>query len=305
MKNLQSINGVTPSRVYLPDGPYDTILDFLEKRFPRGTRLGWERRMLSGKVFNQAGQPIRPCDPYLARTLVYYYREVQENFVIPFEEKIVFEDEFLLVSDKPHFLPVTPVGPYIQETLLVRLRNRTGIETLSCMHRLDLETAGLVMFTKKPETRDQYAGIFRQKKIQKTYQAIAPLSKTHSWPKLYQSRIEKAVQFMQMHELSGVANSSTMIELVDAHGDYGLYQLKPTTGKKHQLRLHMSNLGIPILYDQIYPQIAAYVPPDKRDYSKPLQLLAKSLEFVDPITNEIRFFESGLKLQWPFRQDYV
>lgn len=299
IKNLQSIAGVTASRVYLPDGPFDTILDFLEIRFPKGTRAGWERRMLDGRVFNQAGQKVTPNDPYLARTLVYYYREVKENFVIPFQEVIIFEDDYLLIADKPHFLPVTPVGPYIQETLLVRLRNRTGIETLSCAHRLDLETAGLVMFTKQPQTRDLYAELFRKRLIQKNYLAVAPYLPNMQWPMVYESRIEKASQFMQMRQLEGVMNATTRIELLEFSGSYGLYQLNPLTGKKHQLRVHMSALGIPILHDQIYPEIAKYVPPESRDYANPLQLLAHRLEFIDPVTHLPRKFQSQFQLDWP------
>jgi tRNA pseudouridine32 synthase/23S rRNA pseudouridine746 synthase len=298
MVSLAHIDGVTPSRVFLPEGPYSTILDFLESRFPRGTRAGWEQRMLAGRVLSHDGLSLMPDTPYCARATIYYYREAPENFAIPFTEKIVFEDDYLLIADKPHFLPVTPVGPYIQETLLVRLRNKTQIPTLSCVHRLDLETAGLVMFTKQAHTRDQYAALFREKLIKKTYLAIAPLTH-YTWPYVQQSRIEKSTQFMQMQEVNGEVNAMTEIHLIETHGALGLYQLKPLTGKKHQLRVHMSALNMPILHDQMYPKLEPYIHPELRDYSKPLQLLAHSLDFIDPITGQSRSFQTGLTLQWP------
>jgi len=298
-KNLQNLNGVGPSKVFLPEGPYLTVLDFLERRFPRGTRAGWENRMLAGRVFNQEGQALRPDAPYLPRSIVYYYREVEESFVIPFQENIIYEDDYLLVADKPHYLPVTPVGPYIQETLLVRLRQRTGIDELSAVHRLDLETAGLVMFTKQTSTRNVYAQLFRNRLVDKTYLAVASYSDKYLWPIEYKSRIENSLQFMKMQDLAGDENAITQIDLIERSGDQALYQLKPLTGKKHQLRVHMNALGIPILHDQIYPSMKAYSAPQNRNYDKPMQLLAKSLAFTDPITGQEHFFESHLKLQWP------
>ena len=300
-KNLLNINGVGPSKVFLPEGPYLLVLDFLEKRFPRGTRVGWESRMLAGRVFDDLGRPIAPDTPYLPKRMVYYYREAQENFVIPFQESIIYQDEFLLVADKPHFLPVTPVGPYIQETLLVRLRNLTGIDHLSAVHRLDLETAGLVIFTKQAQTRDLYASLFRKQLIQKTYLAVANFTDRYIWPHTHQSQIDKGSRFMQMQEYQGTANAITTIKMLQHDNQYALYQLTPQTGKKHQLRLHMSSLGIPIRHDQIYPQMKSYTAPADRHYDHPLQLLAKDLRFTDPMTGKLHHFMSQQRLEWPIQ----
>jgi tRNA pseudouridine32 synthase/23S rRNA pseudouridine746 synthase len=300
-KNLLHINGVGPSKVFLPEGPYLLVLDFLEKRFPRGTRAGWENRMLAGRVFDELGHPLTPDASYLPRRMVYYYREAQENFVIPFQESILYEDDYLLVADKPHFLPVTPVGPYIQETLLVRLRNLTGIDSLSAAHRLDLETAGLVIFTKQAQTRDLYASLFRKQVIQKTYLAVADYTDQITWPHIRQSRIEKGARFMQMQESEGVANALTTIQMIQHDERFALYQLRPQTGKKHQLRVHMSALGIPIRHDQIYPQMMSYTAPEHRLYETPLQLLAKELRFTDPVSQKNHHFVSQLRLDWPIR----
>lgn len=299
LKPLEVRNGVSPSRVYLPEGTYSTVLDFLELRFSRGTRLGWERRMLQGRVFDQHGMPIAPNSPYTPRCLIFYYRELQEESLIPFVEKVIYEDEHIVVADKPHFLPVTPIGPYIQETLLVRLRNRLGLEHLSAVHRLDLETAGLVLFTKQVGLRNTYAALFREQAVKKIYQAIAPYQPSLIPPISRSSRIERADRFMQMQEVLGQANAHTLIRILDLRKDLARYELEPRTGKKHQLRLHMSALGIPILNDQIYPVLQKYIEPRLRNYNYPLQLLAQELHFTDPITSQRQFFQSSYTLDFP------
>jgi tRNA pseudouridine32 synthase/23S rRNA pseudouridine746 synthase len=292
-------DGVGASKVFLPEGPYATILDFLEIRFPRGTRQGWENRMREGRVLNQFGKPVLPDSSYTPKQVLYYYRELKAEAKIPFEENVIYEDEWIVVADKPHFIPVTPIGPYLQETLLVRLRNRLQVDHLSAVHRLDLETAGLVLFTKQAHTRDTYAALFRNRSVKKEYLAVAKHTDQFDWPITHFSRIEAGERFMQMQEVSGTPNSVTNISLIETIHPWALYQLEPITGKKHQLRVHMNALGLPIRGDQIYPQLNDYVLPSQRDYQSPLQLCAKRLSFQDPITGKAHYFESNMQLEWP------
>lgn len=289
-------NGVGPSRVFLPAGNYLNLLDFLVERFPSSTRLGWIRRMEQGTVLDQFGKELSPNTPYLSNQHIYYYRELLKEASIPFQEGIVYEDENIIVADKPHFLPVSPVGPFLQETLLVRLKNRLGIDGLNLAHRIDLETAGLVLFTKKPELRAIYQNLFRDQKIHKKYEAIARFDPELIFPIIYKSCLEESPAFMQMHEIDGKPNSETRIELMEVFVGFGKYRLSPITGKKHQLRAHMNALGIPIMNDQIYPNLKKYVAPENRDYRSPLQLLAKELHFIDPVTGVEHHFQSELEL---------
>ena len=294
---LPVINGVGPSRLFLPEGNYPNLLTYLVERYPNSSAKGWEVRMLSGRVLDGQGRALDPQTPYIAKQHIYYYREVIEETRIPFEEELVYQDDFIVVADKPHYLPVSPVGPFIQETLLVRLRKRLGIDELSLAHRLDLETAGLVLLTKQPDKRSAYQNLFRDQQIDKYYEAIAPLNPALGFPLNYRSRIEESADFMQMQEVVGEPNSETRINLLEENGVWGRYLLEPITGKKHQLRAHMNALGIPIKNDQIYPTLQPYVEPKKRDYSQPLQLLAKSLKFTDPCTGLEHHFESKQHLQ--------
>ena len=198
-----------------------------------------------------------------------------------------------MVADKPHFLPVTPSGHFLQETLLVRLKKRLGIDTLIPIHRIDRETAGLVMFSVNPGERNAYQALFRHHAVTKHYEAIAPWRHDLALPMTRKSRIVEDEPFFRQREVPGEPNSETQIDVIEINGNQARYALSPVTGKKHQLRVHMNALGLPILNDRMYPPVAN-TPDD--DYSLPLQLLAKSIAFDDPLTGQKRYFQSQLAL---------
>jgi len=295
--SLPMKDGVSPSCVALPHGRWHTVLDFLAERIPAVTRDDWAARMQSGQVVDQQGQPVPFDARYSANAKLYYWRSLPFEHPVPFEEAVVFQDDYLVVADKPPFLPVTPKGRYLQETLLVRLKRKLGIATLVPMHRIDRETSGLVAFTIQPHTRDAYQALFRDKLVRKTYEAIAPLNAALNLPMRYRSRLKESAHFMAMHEVEGPANAETHIELIEARDGRGRYRLQPVTGQKHQLRAQLCALGIPILHDQIYPDLKPMAPLDEApDFSQPLQLLAQSLSFTDPITGQPRDFHCGRSL---------
>ena len=297
---LPNRSGVGPSCVGLPAGPWRTITDFLVERFPAISRETWLARMTSQQVVDEFGELVTPERAYPGSSSgtvrVYYYRDVPDEPLIPFHETVLFQDEHLVVADKPHFLPVTPSGNYLQETLLVRLKNRLNIDTLVPLHRIDRETAGLVMFSVRPDDRNAYQVLFRQHSIQKYYEAIAPWRSDIDFPLTRKSRIVPDQPFFRQRETAGAPNSETHIDVIEKVGDRARYALSPVTGKKHQLRVHMNALGLPILNDRMYPPVAQ-TPDD--DYATPLQLLAKSIAFVDPVTGQARRFHSRLTLAWP------
>lgn len=290
-------NGVSPSCVALPHGPWDTVLAYLAHRLPVLSQADWAERMCQGEVVDAQGLAVPPDAAYRPHTKLYYWRSLPFEHPVPFEERIVFQDEHLVVADKPHFLSVTPKGRYLQETLLVRLKRKLGIDTLTPMHRIDRETAGLVVFTVQPHTRHAYQSLFRDKLVHKTYEAIAPIRPDLTLPLVRQSRLSESAHFMAMHETEGPPNAETRIELTESSAGWGRYRLLPVTGQKHQLRVHMMALGIPILHDQIYPVLQPSPPPEAPpDFSRPLQLLAQSLSFTDPVTGQLRAFHCGRSL---------
>ncbi|BCO27921.1 hypothetical protein MIZ03_2812 [Rhodoferax lithotrophicus] len=290
-------NGIGPSCVAFPPGPWPNLLDFLAARFPNISRSTWLERMARGDVLSETGEPvtseIASQAPYPAHQKLFYYREVPNEPRIPFDEVLLFEDAHLIVVDKPHFLPVVPSGGYLTETVLVRLKNRLGLDDLVPIHRIDRDTAGLVMFSKQPASRAAYCALFSQHAVRKTYEAIAPWRADLSLPLTRQSRIRPAGHFMLQQEVAGPVNAITHIDVLEVRGDLARYQLKPVTGQRHQLRVHMLGLGLPLLHDGLYPTLT---PEGQLDYAKPLQLLAKELVFTDPVSGIERQFSSSRKL---------
>ena len=286
-------DGVGPSCVSLPAGPWATMLDFLVQRFPGIAAEVWQQRLLLGDVVDEQGAQVTPERAYQPDLHLYYYRSVPDEAPIPFEEAVLFQDEHLVVADKPHFLPVTPSGSYLQQTLLVRLKRRLGLADLVPLHRIDRDTAGLVLFSVQPATRSIYQGLFRQHTMRKTYQATARWDPALPWPLRRETRIGDSAHFMQQQELPGLPNTSTLIQPLAVHDSLAQYQLQPITGHRHQLRVHMNALGLPILGDGIYPTLT---PEGHTNPALPLQLLAQALEFTDPLTGVVRRFESERRL---------
>jgi tRNA pseudouridine32 synthase/23S rRNA pseudouridine746 synthase len=288
-----------------------TVLEYLIIKFPYIDEQVWRQRIADGKVHWHDGSLITPHSPFQIQQRVYYYREVEHEPIIPFQETILFQDQHILVAYKPHFLAVTPGGIYVNECLQSRLRRSTGIDTLQAAHRLDRVTAGLVIFSVNPDTRRHYHQLFATRQIHKTYQAIANINQGENlvgqeWQ--VKNRIERSEpRFLmrvaeeenkgEIKDIKGEIkdNSHSLIRCIGQTQQKALFELNPITGKTHQLRLHMQTLGWPILNDKYYPQLQ---PLSADDYSAPLQLLAKELKFIDPITQQPRCFrhESNLLL---------
>ena len=293
-----SRHGVGPSCVVLPpEGPWPTVLDFLITRFPGIDAIQWQQRMLAGDVIDEHGQLLAPPSPYVPKLHVYYFRALEVEPNIPFEAQVLWQDAHLLVVDKPHFLPVMPSGKYLQETVLVRLKNALGLDDLTPIHRIDRDTAGLVLFSVSRSTRDAYHALFRERTVTKTYECVAPSSTAHAWPMHRESRMVVAEHFMQMTEVpaevGSPVNAITDIALLETQGPWSRYQLKPLTGQRHQLRLHMAALGLPIRHDGMYPTLT---PEGACNTAQPLQLLAKKIAFTDPLSGEHRTFSSQRSL---------
>lgn len=282
-----------PSKLSLPqvNPGVSTVLEYLLLKFPAIGEATWRERMATGKVHRDDGSWITPASPFRPHLRVFYYREVASEPSIPFAEQTVYRDEHILVAYKPHFLPVTPGGRYVNECLQQRLRKSTGIESLQAVHRLDRVTAGLVLCSLNPETRALYHQLFKSRHIHKTYQAIAEIDGDTSlvgqqWD--VKNRIEPSEQRFRMRVSEGDANSHSVIRCVQQTDTQALFELHPVSGRRHQLRVHMQSLGWPILNDRYYPVLQPLSPDD---YTRPLQLLSKGFEFIDPVTNEPRCIE--------------
>jgi len=287
-----------PSVVTLPkiERPYPSILSFLSGRFPAIPRVVWEKRISEGKVLDDNGRLITPATEYTPLRRIFYFREVCVEPTIPFAEKILHIDDEILVACKPHFLPVTPGGRYVNECLLNRLRRSTGIEDLAPLHRIDRETAGIVLFSTNKSSRGRYGTLFMNGQVKKTYLALSACSSSQKTVSCkIENRIERGDPWFIMKAAPGTVNAKSAINLVEVKGETARFVLHPITGKTHQLRLHMGCIGFGILNDRYYPELQAERPDN---FAMPLQLVAKKLRFRDPLSGTEREFVSERELLW-------
>lgn len=290
---LPIVEGVGPSCQWLPAGPWKTVSEFFKEQYPYVDATTWNARMAKGQVVDENGRCVDSETAFRAGACIFYYRELENEKPIPFVEQVLYQDEHILVADKPHFLPVIPSGRFLHETLLVRLRKQCATEALVPIHRLDRETAGVVLFSLNPKTRGHYTALFRNREVRKVYEALAPTLEGSNFEGTRRSRIVRGEPFFRMKEVPGEANSETHISCLSNLGGLTLYQLLPLTGRKHQLRLHLAALGMPVINDTLYPALTRS---DDDDFSRPLKLLAKSISFRDPLTGRQHYFESGTRL---------
>ena len=289
-------DGVAPSYLWVTAAFDGGMLPFLAARFPDVTAASWLERMARGDVVDAQGARLGPGSAVKSGMRIWYYRELEAEMPIPFEAQVLFQDDHLLVVDKPHFLPMIPSGRFVRETLLVRLKKTTALAHLTPIHRLDRETAGVVIFSHNPATRGAYQSLFQKRAVKKTYEALAPPMRNRAFPFTYRSRMVDGDQFFVMREEAGEPNSETLVERIAQFGSVDHYRLHPHTGRKHQLRLHMASLGAPILNDAFYP---VALPCKGDDFTAPLQLLARSIGFDDPLTGAARTFFSQRALALP------
>ncbi|NCE93224.1 pseudouridine synthase [Pseudomonas sp. L13] len=283
------------STLYLPPGSWGTVLDCLCAHFPAISREQWLDRIARGRVLDVNGSPISLGLGYKEGLCIYYFREVPNEKVIPVQESILYADEHLVVADKPHFLPVTPAGEYVEHTLLRRLIRRLDNPALVPLHRIDRHTAGLVLFSANPHSRSAYQQLFPTRRIDKFYEAIAPALPHLSFPLVHKSRLVDGEPFFRMQEGPGASNTETAVEVREKNGDLWRYGLFPVTGKKHQLRVHMTALGASICNDPFYPEV---IKDAEDDYTRPLKLLAQGVRFIDPVSGQERSFRSQITLGW-------
>lgn len=316
-------HGVSPSKVGVPANTQLSAIEFLSQRFPGIHRDVWLQRFEKGSILDAKGHCISPDHDLQSESHLLYFRHVRDEPSLPFKAHIIFQDAHLVVADKPHFMPVTPGGQYVQQSLLVQLRQQLNLPEISPIHRIDRETAGLVLFSVRAQERDAYQALFRLRLVAKTYEAIAEEPESSplrlEFPLTHRSMMVKDAKFFRMCEvppsvadMSDAFNSETWIDCIErvSTGHTGnhhqskatprlaRYILKPVTGQRHQLRVHMNALGLPLIGDQFYPTVKRSAN-EADDFKSPLQLLARTISFKDPLTGVERSFESRQQLVLP------
>ncbi len=276
------------------DGTWPTVREHLVERLTGAAPGMVEAMFHAGRIVGADGRAVPPDAPYRPGMFVWFHRDLPAETPVPFPVTVVYRDAHIVVADKPHFLATTPRGSHVTQTALARLRHELGIPTLTAAHRLDRLTAGLVLFTVRPEERGAYQTLFRDRRVRKEYEAVAPYDASLALPRTVRSRIVKERGALAAREVEGEPNAETRVELLERREGLGRYRLLPRTGQTHQLRVHLNALGVPILGDPLYPVVAGPVPAG--DFRRPLQLLARALEFTDPVTGVEHAFTSGRAL---------
>ena len=304
-------------------GAWATVADFLTARLRPG--IDWGARLAQGDVLDVQGQALAADAPCTPGQVLWYWRSLPPERRVPFELELLHSDEHLVVVDKPHFLAAIPGGRYLQETALVRLKRLLGNDDLVALHRLDRETAGVLLFSAQPATRDAYHALLREQRMHKVYEAVAPWRDDLPLPLTARHRLQDPpdARHLPVQVIAGEPNAQVQVELLrrlgrtagpgDAKGvvagepgrsltdrsgpALAHYRLTPLTGRRHQLRVQLNALGLPIVGDRIYPRLwpeaTADAPPD---YTQPLQLLARSIAFTDPVNGAARCFVSTRRL---------
>ena len=291
-------------RLRLPTGDeWATVRDHLVARLAAGAGV-IDAMLDTGRIVDVAGRPVPRDMAYVPGMFVWFHRDLPDEERVPFEVDVVYRDEHVVVADKPHFLATTPRGSHVAETALARLRKQLGVPTLGAAHRLDRLTAGLVLFIVRPEERGTYQSLFRDKRVAKEYEAVAPHDPALVLPRTMRSRIVKERGVLAAREVEGEPNAVSRVEVLEHRNGRARYRLTPRTGQTHQLRVHMSTLGVPILGDPLYPVVTG--PVAVGDFRRPLQLVARALEFTDPVTGrEHRFVSPRTLRAWSSYEEWA
>lgn len=269
--------------------PFPTVVDFLVHL--TADEDGVWRRVRAGEVRLADGTPVRADTPYQPGGAAYLYRDLPDEAPVPGEVTVLLRDDRtgLLVVDKPPFLATMPRGSHVAQTVLVRLRRELDLPNLAPVHRLDRLTSGVLLLAMRTEARSPYQRLVQAGGLAKTYEALAPLRDDLNLPLTVRNRLVKPRGSLQTLVQDGAPNAVTRVELTgpaEAGGQLvGRYRLTPTTGQTHQLRVHLAGLGVPVLGDPLYPQVRQVA---SGDFSTPLQLLARSVRFTDPVSGQER-----------------
>lgn len=311
--------GVSASRLALGPGPWATVAECLTARLRAG--IDWPARMAQGNVLDAQGRPLAADAPCVPGQVVWYWRSLPPEPRVPFELALLHQDEHLVVVDKPHFLAAIPGGRYLQETVLVRLKRLLGNDDLTPLHRLDRETAGVLLFSAQPATRNAHHALLRERRVHKVYEAVAPWRSDLPLPLTALHRLQDppGARHLPVQAVAGEPNAQTQVELLrrlgrrdipgqptqerppggtqDPGPELAHYRLTPLTGRRHQLRAQLDALGLPIVGDRIYPRLWPEAAPDAPpDYTQPLQLLAREIAFTCPLSGAPRRFVSARQL---------
>ena len=300
--------GVGPTRVRMPGpGAPDPVLlalgslpatavSYVTQRFP-DSAAWFADEVAAGRVRSDDGAVVTTTTPYVPGVSVWFHRPIPDDDAAPVTLDVLYEDEWIIAVDKPHGLCSTPKGENVRRSAVVAGRVQFCNDQISALHRLDRSTGGVLLLCKRREDRGVFHKMFEERLVSKTYWAVASLNdRVGAVSVRVESRINKTQGELQAREDPGEINAVTDVRLLstfsDAAGAWGLYEVRPLTGRTHQIRVHMTSLGLPLRGDKLYPVPLEDF--DVEDSDNPMQLTARAMTFEHPMTGESVTIESRM-----------
>lgn len=275
---------------------------FLSTKYPMYSRHFFQNLIINKKIFVN-GKSVKKSYPFLNENdcIEIHLDELktQPSTFLPqkIPLNIIYEDDHIIVINKPRGLVVHPAAGHYEGTLINALlyyfkdllvafpndKERPGI-----IHRLDKDTSGLLIVAKNIQAKNAFSKLFLLRQIQKEYLAICINSPKVTCIKTNISRNSFNRKEMIVSDKGKLA--ITNCNIVSSKNNLSLVQLYPLTGRTHQLRVHLKYIGCPILGDPIYGSSKK-----NAQYGLSQQLLhAFSLEFLHPFTKEKLHLKSTL-----------
>ena len=225
---------------------------FVQLRIPRLSRTRAQDVVRSSAV-REDGSRRRPSDIVRAGEHILLVRERFREPDVPTDFGVLYEDDVLLVVHKPAGLPIHRTASYHRNTLTYQLRERYGVDAPHVAHRLDRETSGVLVCVKRGSAERVVQHHFEQHRVQKRYLAIV---RGHPPATTGTIRLPLAPAKQGLHLCMEVsddgAQCETQYRVRATRPGFSLVELRPRTGRQHQLRVHLSALGNPIVGDKLY-----------------------------------------------------
>jgi len=243
---------------------------FLSERYRRRSREALKRAIESGAIQIDRADPhhkpmgrLKPSFSLQPGDVVKVISQKKPEPEVNFNYKTLYEDDDMIVLDKPPNLPVHPAGKYFFNTLLIHLKTQGFTRDLAAerefylVHRIDKETSGILLLAKTKEMCAKLTVQFRERETEKYYLAIV-----HGVPKVGEFTIDQAIGKIPGHviglkmyplpEDQGGLKSVTRFQVLESRGNFSLVACYPKTGRQHQIRAHAEIAGFPLVGDKVY-----------------------------------------------------
>ncbi|HWI20820.1 MAG TPA: RluA family pseudouridine synthase [Vicinamibacterales bacterium] len=268
-----------------PEASGQTVLAYLSATRLHSTEQEWTARLDRGEVEVEGARVRRDTVLFAGQTVV-WHRPPWDEPTVPTHFDVIHEDDAIVVVNKPSGLPTMPAGGFLDQTLLALVRKQHP--EASPLHRLGRCTSGLVLFARTREAASRLARAWREHLVKKTYRAVG-LGATRAEMFVIDVPIgsvpHPTIGTIQAACEGGKPSHSVAVVLETRH-DQTLFSVEITTGRPHQIRIHMAYAGHPLVGDPIYEAGGGV----KRHPGLPgdggYLLHAERLQFLHPITGQ-------------------